>query len=307
MDTLALTLPPELKHYIALFCTPGSLASLAQVHTSYRVETERVLYRHMAIRVKSNNVALSTLKDRPQKALLVQSLTVEFPLRWKGNNSIFAVTALLCDVLSHTEALIDLRIRLPYQEYGTLKTHINQVLRERHFKLLTLHCNGYLDIVDIIANQPDLQVVGIYSDGDCDNLIDTFEHISVVPRLYPSAPTLFAFERDFFAPVFNTIAIYTASSTGGLYPWGAIAESIDKDVAYDISLERSEISRVDIYLENFPNIAFIRRLVKEMVQVFPAAGKVRFILRVPTSISATRLFKFVVNTHIHHSAEGGSI
>jgi hypothetical protein len=291
MDALALTFPPELKRPIAIFCTLGSLASLAQVHTSYQAEAESVLYRHMAIRVKSNNVALNMLemlKDRPQKALLVRSLTVEFPLRGSGKlDAVFAATASLCDVLSHMEALVDLRIRLPYDEIDTLKVQINQVLRERHFKLLTLHCNGYLDIVDIITEQPDLQVVGIYidRDGDCDKLINTLERIRVVPRLHSSIPTMFALKRHpFFVPVFNTIAIYTISSTDGLYPWGAIAESIDEDVAYDISLERSDVSGVRIYLKDFSHIVFIRRLVEEMFQVFPMVGEVIFILQYPPQV-----------------------
>ena len=155
---------------------------------------------------------------------------------------------------------------------------------ERHFKLLTLHCNGYLDIAGIIAEQPDLHVIGIYSNGDFDKLIHTLEHLRVVPRLHPSIPTLFAFQNDSLSPVFNTIAIYPVSSIDGLYPWGAIAESIDKDVAYDISWERSEVSGVRIYLEDFSDIDFIRRLVEEMVQVFPKIEKVRFILQHPLQV-----------------------
>jgi hypothetical protein len=119
-----------MKRHIALFCAPQSLASLAQVHTLYRVEAERMLYRHMAIPIDSKCAALKTLTAHPHKALLVRSLTVEFPLHWDGKNVIvFAAAASLCDVLGRMPALIGLRIILPYREDATLKAQINQVLR----------------------------------------------------------------------------------------------------------------------------------------------------------------------------------
>lgn len=145
----------------------------------------------------------------------------------------------------------------------------------------TLYCNGYLDVVDITAKQPDLQIIGIYSKGGWDDVIDILERMRVAPRLHPSMPTLFAFQRDSWMSVFNNVAICTICATDGLYPWGTIAESIDRDVAYDISLERSEVNEVRIYLEDFSDMAFIRRLVEEMVQVFPTVDRVRFVPRCP--------------------------
>lgn len=128
-------LPLELKRGIAAFCSPKDLASLAQVHTSYQVEAERMLYRHMAaIQINSDSsVALNTLKTRPQKAIFVRSLTVEFPLRWNGIDvAVFAATASLCDALVHMEALVGLRIRLPYLEDDSIKTQINKILWSAH-------------------------------------------------------------------------------------------------------------------------------------------------------------------------------
>lgn len=126
-------LPLELKRSIATFCNPKDLASLAQVHTSYQVEAERMLYRHMAIRINPDIVVLNTLKNRPQKAIFVRSLTVEFPLRWNGTDvAVFAATASLCDALVHMEALVGLRIRLPYLEDDSIKTQINKILWSAH-------------------------------------------------------------------------------------------------------------------------------------------------------------------------------
>jgi hypothetical protein len=123
-------LPLELKRSIATFCSPKDLASLAQVHTSYQVEAERMLYRHMAaIQINSDSsVALNTLKTRPQKAIFVRQSNS----RYAGTGQVFAATASLCDALVHMESLVGLRIRLPYLEDDSIKTQINKILWSAH-------------------------------------------------------------------------------------------------------------------------------------------------------------------------------
>jgi hypothetical protein len=152
------------------------------------------------------------------------------------------------------------------------------VYSENHFKLRTLHCNRYLDVAGIIIEQPELQILGIYSNGDYDTLIDTLEHVQLeaTPRLHSLLPTLFAFQRDTFLPVYDYMAIFPAFSPD---PWLAITESFDTDVARNISLEKQSVSGVDIYLRDFSDMAFVRRLVEEMIQNFPAVHNVGFLLQ----------------------------
>jgi hypothetical protein len=89
-----------------------------------------MLYQYMAMSIDSKCAALKMLMAHPQKALLVRSLAVEFPLCWNGKDAVvFTATASLCDVLGRMPALIDLRIILPHWQDATLKAQINQILR----------------------------------------------------------------------------------------------------------------------------------------------------------------------------------
>ena len=125
-------LPPELKLHIATFCTPSSLASLAQVHTSYQVHAELYLYQNTAIYyTDSKDVVLDTLRNRPHKAGLVRSLTIELSPRLDtidNDAEVFAATS-LCDALCSMHSLMDLRIRMPdYDASTSWVAQINQVL-----------------------------------------------------------------------------------------------------------------------------------------------------------------------------------
>lgn len=145
----------------------------------------------------------------------------------------------------------------------------------------TLYCNGYLDIAGIIVEQPDLQIVGIYGSGDCDDCANTLEHLYAIPELNSMIPTLIAFERISFVRIFNTMAIYPTFSTNGSYPWRAVAESIDRDLTYATPLERSAVVEVRIYLRDFSEMTLVHRLMEEMVQNFPAIESVRFLFQNP--------------------------
>lgn len=84
----------------------------------------------MAVRVNARGIVLfNTLKTRPQKALWVRSFTVEFPLRWEGQDPEANTAAiLLCEALAGMNALHDLRIRLSNREDTALTAQINQAL-----------------------------------------------------------------------------------------------------------------------------------------------------------------------------------
>jgi hypothetical protein len=134
-----------------------------------------------------------------------------------------------------------------------------------------------LDVANIIIEQPELQMVGIYN-GDFDALIDTLEHIHAVPLHIPR-PTLFAFERDTALPIYNEMAIYPAFCADGGYPWRAITDSVDRDIARDILLDRSSLGSIYIYLKDFSDMAFVYRLVEEMIKIFPEISTVNFLLQ----------------------------
>jgi hypothetical protein len=105
------------------------MASLAQVHTSYQREMERVLYHTLSVHTGFRNEVhcLDTLSANPEKASLVHSLTVEFPRAWTDESHRAAV--LLSNALGHMHALSDLRIRFPNGKPDPSQEQINTALR----------------------------------------------------------------------------------------------------------------------------------------------------------------------------------
>lgn len=152
---------------------------------------------------------------------------------------------------------------------------------QSHFKLHTLHCNQYLDLIGIFAKQPDLNVAGIYSNGDDRDLIHTLT-THAASESHPSPPTLFWLERDTSLPVYNNIAIFPAFSTHASYPWKVIVDSFDTDISTDIKLDRKWVGGVHIHLKDFSDLDTVSRLVEEMVSSFPEVTAVDFILQTLT-------------------------
>ncbi|KAF9073728.1 hypothetical protein BDP27DRAFT_1318047 [Rhodocollybia butyracea] len=95
-NDMATILPPELKHHIAHFCKPAELAILALVHKSYRDEAEPLLYKEVVVYLGSETVpkVLDTLKTRPHKAIMVQSMKIEFARRWRSHGTAASASAL---------------------------------------------------------------------------------------------------------------------------------------------------------------------------------------------------------------------
>ncbi|KDR81206.1 hypothetical protein GALMADRAFT_208024 [Galerina marginata CBS 339.88] len=257
-DNAAMLLPSELKHHIGTFCTPRSLASLAQVHTSYREEAERVLYKKIYLYIWKHSGemrCLDTLSSNSEKAAFVHSLTVEFPSNWNKNRdeSVRAVVA-LSSALCLMSALSDLRVRLPNGQLDDPSPErITDSLRHQHSQLRTLCCNDYLDIPAIVENQRQLQVLGIYSNGRF--LPDLLKRLEAMPF---SLPTVFAMERNSALPTFNHLEIFPALPTNNFKACEAIAEAIHVDVSRQMILETTRVVQMSIWLKDFSEITFIR-------------------------------------------------
>jgi hypothetical protein len=120
---------------IATFCTRGSLASLAQVHTSYQEEAECALYHKLYIYTDYKEVTcLYMLSTNPRRASMVNSLTVEFPSKWDHKSRTAAAS--LFKALYHMQALSDLRVRLPVDNtVDPLQEQLNCVLQSVGSKL----------------------------------------------------------------------------------------------------------------------------------------------------------------------------
>jgi hypothetical protein len=293
-------LPPELIYNIGTFCTPSSLASLAQVHTSYQREAERALYRTLSIRICPNDVkCLDTLFAHPQRASIVRSLTAEFP-RWESEENSVATESLF-GALGHMHALSDLRIRLRVTNHVSLKEQINDALRSvwlthhrlwqrtddtahrsKHFRLHTLYCNSFLHISEIIDAQPEIQLLGIYNSGEMETL-ETLKHLAARDSL-STLPTVFVLERETFLPIFNHLTIFPAFYPTRPIMCRNIADSFDRDVARDILTDKASVSQVCIYLRDFSDMSLIRHIVEDMVRCFPLVSWLNLWVERPSQV-----------------------
>lgn len=155
----------------------------------------------------------------------------------------------------------------------------------KHFTLHKLFCNHYLDIPSIIGKQPELQLVGVYCNGDYDAVVGTLHQTtSALGR----CPTLFGLECDPFVPVFASIGIFPELTADKYYPWEAIRGSFDNDVAKDVLLKRSYFFGVYIYLTDFSDLVFVRRLVALMVRSFAEIRTLTFVLQSHRRTASTR-------------------
>ncbi|KIJ47751.1 hypothetical protein M422DRAFT_778070 [Sphaerobolus stellatus SS14] len=301
MCNLILSLPPELKHNIAIFCDQyATLASLALVHSSYQAEAERILYKYILICLSGPQTPLNTLKSCSHKAALVRSLTVEMPRRRDpDNNNVTVVFKMeLRDALTKMHALTDLRVRVRCED-EMLQSRLESILSERIFNLHTLHCNQYFNIPAIINAQSDsLRTLGIRGGfGANDEILLAIQQIT--PKETNSmnlrqSMALFAFERDTFLPFFNALSTFPQDS-GKTSPWRPILESYESDRASLPSLLRKQVSWVRIFLEGSPELdTNLGSLVKEMILIFPEVSSVELLFQHTPEEARIRITPFLL-------------
>ena len=113
------SLPSELRCLIVELSSgsPRSLAALAQTHTSYQREAERVLYDTLFIFSANDNSlkCMETLATNPEKAALVHLLTVKYITLHVHENNINInrnqrVTTYLSKSLINMHSLSDFRV-----------------------------------------------------------------------------------------------------------------------------------------------------------------------------------------------------
>ncbi|RDB30089.1 hypothetical protein Hypma_014007 [Hypsizygus marmoreus] len=275
-------IPSELKVHIGTFCTRATLASLAQVHTSYQKESERTLYKRISIQTSSEEVTcLETLSSNSEKAGLVRSLTIEFPRRWSTESCNTALV--LSRALDHTHALSHLRIKLPLNkpEDDSVLPQLNRAIRSDHFRLVSLYCNDYFDIVEIIQNQPRLQLLAIYTNGgDTELLRKLISLRSSEPTA--SFPIIVALERESFLPFYDHISVFPTfcrALRSAIFP--SCAESFLQDDSRGLVASVDEVSQVSIYLAELSTPGIIHDMLRDMARSFPLVSWLNIALESP--------------------------
>ena len=191
----------EIQYNILEHFLPSDLAVLSRVHTSVRDVMECALYSHVRYcaqpldmvssgdnqatstpqRLNENRSLLHTFTTNSRKASMVKTLYIELEKNWGCDEAVCFVLVKLAEVLEKMPKLVDLRIiHSPTKDLS--QGRISQVIRfvcDRwqsplnhpynlapyrggYFKLHTLYLEYSHDLEGIIADQPQLQLLGIY-------------------------------------------------------------------------------------------------------------------------------------------------
>ncbi|KAJ3925649.1 MAG: hypothetical protein NXY57DRAFT_979423 [Lentinula lateritia] len=265
------SIPPELKSYIATFCTPATLANLALVHKSFQEESEAILYKQLDVYIeKTESTPIwSTLKLHPDKALLVRSLAIWFRPPWDSHNDDvpIAYTELCCCALVNMHGLVDLRLHLSHRDVEW-QVRITAVLSKKHFNLHSLHCSQFFDLCAITDAQSDsLQILGVFSNGNRESFLPTFQTISTK---HPTL-TLLSYEQEGVDTIFETLHIYPGllQAESG-FSWKPISDCFSRITSHPhIGLERKYVTCVCVCLSDIFDTQFLQQLVEEMIGLFP--------------------------------------
>ncbi|KDR81008.1 hypothetical protein GALMADRAFT_153378 [Galerina marginata CBS 339.88] len=291
-NTAALSLPVELQCHIFKFCSSSSLASLALVHTSYRVEAEREIYRTVTLSLAEPKIdpkvlgCLETLTINRKKTALVQSLAVTYPGEGRWTEENFNFVDLLAKRVSLMKSLLDLRMYIGFRQHGKqpdLRDYIRKVLRDDRFRLHTLYCDPEIDIPAIVTHQPDLKIIGVY-----DNLDQNFTHNNLMKLRATGSPfpIIFALYREGETNpgYLNRVCIFPVFYPDNPLLCRAVAESLDQDQSYPRATASEKVDSFRIYLKEFSDIPRIRDIVNDMVQHFPNVNYLRFYIIRPHHI-----------------------
>ncbi|RDB30094.1 hypothetical protein Hypma_014001 [Hypsizygus marmoreus] len=293
------SIPSELKVHIGTFCTRATLASLAQVHTSYQKESERTLYRRISIQTSSEEVTcLETLSSNSEKAGLVRSLTIEFPRRWSTESCNTALV--LSRALDHTHALSHLRIKLPLNkpEDDSVLPQLNRAIRSDHFRLVFLYCNNYLDVGEIIRDQPQLQLLGIYTCGGDTELL---RKLTSLRSSEPTAsfPIIVALDRESFLPFYDHISVFPTfcrASRSAIFP--SCNQSFLQYGSRGLIASADVVAQVSIYLDELLTPGNIHDMLRDMARSFPFVSRLNIALESPDICYPDLAASLSVVTHL---------
>ncbi|KAJ3928344.1 MAG: hypothetical protein NXY57DRAFT_1021581 [Lentinula lateritia] len=278
---LATTIPSELKCHIATFCAPAALANLALVHNSFQKESEAILYKQLNICLVSKNTKSrqiwTTLKLHTRKANLVHSLTIWLLPSWESPNHDIrtAYIELFCGALANMHALRELRLYFSHKDMNW-QMKIMAVLRKVPFNLNSLHCSQFFDLSAITdAHSNSLQTLGVFSNGGDDSFLSTIQNISVK---HPDL-TLFSYEQEGAFTMFKILHIYPALSLGSGFSWKPISDCYSRNSNPHMGLETESVISVRIYLSDISDTQSLRRLVEEMIGLFPNVRGLELLFR----------------------------
>ncbi|KIL67371.1 hypothetical protein M378DRAFT_9582 [Amanita muscaria Koide BX008] len=158
----------ELLQCVFSFCSPGDLASLSRVNSTFQHAAEYPLYRHIYLSVDSSYcdrsitrvsyyahwLLFQTLTSNPQKAALLRS----FHFQLDTNSRYDETAGRITNALRGAHGLVDLRITF---SGAAAEERLDVTIKSGHFQLHTLYSNCCWDLEGIIVRQKHLRLFGI--------------------------------------------------------------------------------------------------------------------------------------------------
>ena len=166
---------------------------------------------------------------------------------------------------------------------------------EDHFQLQTLYCNNHdddndLDLSRIIVNQTKLQILGICSNDNDFNLVET---LKVLHNTHSPLPIIFAVgtsDSDSHHEYISIFPTFYSVDRWATMPQ-LLVESFNKDQGSEMRIEMDRASQLSIYLIDFSDIAAIRGLAKDMATNFSQIFVLLFAFKRPCEIVVSFLYQ----------------
>jgi hypothetical protein len=160
-----------------------------------------------------------------------------------------------------------------FLSFGLLKMNgIFWRYSEGHFRLQSLYCNENLDISRIIKGQTELQVLGLYGNGDGQAIL-----LKTLQKLHNAQiylPIVFTLECESFLPIFHQISIfpafYSVERCATIHQ--ILTQYFSKDRGYYMLATADRVTDLSIYLTDSSDMPTIHAIAKDMAVIFPQLG-----------------------------------
>ncbi|KAF8871304.1 hypothetical protein CPB84DRAFT_1855079 [Gymnopilus junonius] len=144
---------------------------------------------------------------------------------------------------------------------------LNEILCRNHFQLKTLYCNEGLDISKIIKSRPELQELGIYTNGGTEDVLKPLKEFQTAGT---HLPLVFTLERESFYPTFDHIGIfpafYPADQNATLHH--TLGDSMGCDLGSDMLANPKKVSQLSIYLGHANDMQIVHTIAENMASIF---------------------------------------
>ncbi|KAG6908979.1 hypothetical protein DXG01_002468 [Tephrocybe rancida] len=272
---MAQTLPSKVKYRIANHCSPKTLFSLALVQRAFQPEAERELYATIAVTARTFTSVFETLSSNSKKAELVRFLTLEA----------------LVSFLPTLTSLTDLRVRFYLEKEMACGQELSDIIRGCHFRLHTLFCNEWLDLVQIVKKQSDLKFLGIHG-GFGRGILPILKQLQSESVPIPITSYLY---YESTVTDYNCIQLFPAfpPPRTDQRPYRALKPIIDRDCGSLMTMERNKIIQAEVFYVDVGDTVHVADVILDMADCFPNVYALTLLAQQPSKVDLAEIKQII--------------